>query len=145
MFEKAARLKLRFPSVKGSIGVEDLWDLSSENLNTVFKTLNREVKVVGEESLDDTKTSDDDVLNLKIQIVRHIDSVKKKEAADKLNEKTKSEEKRKLLWKISRKRKSSRGSKLFNRAVERGTSVPFFILFALSEILKSDFLFVKKE
>lgn len=107
MFEKAARLKLRFPSAKGSIGVEDLWDLSRENLNTVFKTLNREVKVVGEESLDDTKTSDDDVLNLKIQIVRHIDSVKKKEAADKLNEKTKSEEKRKLLNLLANKREAA--------------------------------------
>lgn len=107
MFENAARLKLRFPSAKGSIGVEDLWDLSRENLNTVFKTLNREVKVVGEESLDDTKTSDDDVLNLKIQIVRHIDSVKKKEAADKLNEKTKSEEKRKLLNLLANKREAA--------------------------------------
>ena len=107
MFEKAARLKLRFPSAKGSIGVEDLWDLSRENLNTVFKTLNREVKVIGEESLDDTKTSDDDVLNLKIQIVRHIDSVKKKEAADKLNEKTKSEEKRKLLNLLANKREAA--------------------------------------
>lgn len=107
MFEKAARLKLRFPSAKGSIGVEDLWDLSRENLNTVFKTLNREVKVIGEESLDDTKTSDDDVLNLKIQIVRHIDAVKKKEIADKLNEKVKSEERRKYLNLLANKREAA--------------------------------------
>lgn len=107
MFEKAARLKLRFPSAKGSIGVEDLWDLSRENLNTVFKTLNREVKVIEEESLDDTKTSEDDVLNLKIQIVRHIDAVKKKEIADKLNEKNKSEERRKYLNLLANKREAA--------------------------------------
>lgn len=107
MFEKATRLKLRFPSAKGSIGVEDLWDLSRENLNTVFKTLNREVKVIEEESLDDTKTSEDDVLNLKIQIVRHIDAVKKKEIADKLNEKNKSEERRKYLNLLANKREAA--------------------------------------
>ena len=39
MFEIAARNKFRFP-FKGMISTEDLWDLSVENLDNVFKTLN---------------------------------------------------------------------------------------------------------
>ena len=35
MFEKAARLKLRFDSTKGQLTAEDLWDLSLIQLNTM--------------------------------------------------------------------------------------------------------------
>ena len=45
--------------IKGMISSEDLWDLSVENLDNVFKTLNSEMKKTKEESLLSTKSKDD--------------------------------------------------------------------------------------
>lgn len=78
MFEIAARNKFRFP-FKDMISTEDLWDLSVENLDKVFKTLNSEMKKTKEESLLSTKSKDDEVLELKIEIVKHIVTVKQEE------------------------------------------------------------------
>ena len=78
MFEVATRNKFRFP-FKGLIPVEDLWDLSVESLDNVFKTLNSEMKKTKEESLLSTKSKDDEVLELKIEIVKHIVAVKQEE------------------------------------------------------------------
>lgn len=54
MFETASRRKYRFP-FHGSINTEDLWDLSVQNLDLVFKALNAQVKQSSEESLLQTK------------------------------------------------------------------------------------------
>lgn len=78
MFELATRYKFRFP-FKGMISVEDLWDLSVENLDTVFKCINAEMKKTKEESLLNTKSKDDEVLEMKIKIVKYIVEVKQKE------------------------------------------------------------------
>ena len=56
MFEKAVKGKYRFP-YKGQIAVEDLYDLPLGSLDTVFKTLNAEVKKTDEESLLQTKSA----------------------------------------------------------------------------------------
>lgn len=78
MFEIAARNKFRFP-FKGMVSTEDLWDLSVENLDNVFKTLNSEMKKTKEESLLSTKSKADEMLELKIEIVKHIVTVKQEE------------------------------------------------------------------
>ena len=54
MFEVATRNKFRFP-FKGLISVEDLWELSVDNLDSIFKSLNSEMKKTKEESLLSTK------------------------------------------------------------------------------------------
>jgi hypothetical protein len=78
MFEKAARMKLRF-YFRGSISVEDLWDLSVQELDSIFKVLNAEARVQQEESLLDMPDPEDEIVALKIGIVRHIVSVKLQE------------------------------------------------------------------
>lgn len=78
MFEYAVRNKFRFP-FRGLISVEDLWDLSVVDLDAVFKTLNSQVKQSKEESLLNTKTKEDEVLEMQIAIVKHIVSVKQEE------------------------------------------------------------------
>ena len=75
IFEYAVRNKIRFP-FKGMISVEDLWDLSLTNLDSIYKTLNKQVKQSEEESLLVTKTSVDTELEVQIAIVKHIVSVK---------------------------------------------------------------------
>ena len=78
IFEYAVRNKVRFP-FKGMISAEDLWDLSLTNLDSIYKTLNKQVKQSEEESLLATKTSVDTELEVQIAIVKHIVSVKLEE------------------------------------------------------------------
>lgn len=75
LFEKASRLKIRFEH-KGLCSVEDLWDLPLEILNTLFKRLNRRVKDSKEEDLLERKTKEDEILELQVEIVRHIVAVR---------------------------------------------------------------------
>lgn len=78
IFEYATRNKIRFP-FKGMISAEDLWDLSLANLDSIYKTLNKQVKQSEEESLLTTKTNVDTELEVQIAIVKHIVSVKLEE------------------------------------------------------------------
>lgn len=89
MFEIATRSKMRFP-YKGMISVEDLWDLSLPALDSVFKSLNSEMKQVKEESLLSTKSKADETLELQIEMVKYIVSVKlaEKDAREKAAEKS---------------------------------------------------------
>ena len=79
MFETASRRKYRFP-FHGSINTEDLWDLSVQNLDLVFKALSAQVKQSSEESLLQTKNPASQQLETQIAIVKHIVSVKLAEA-----------------------------------------------------------------
>lgn len=79
LFEVATKNKFRFP-YRGLITVEDLWDLPVTELDSVFKALNSEMKESKEESLLNTKSEADVVLENKIKIVKYIVSVKLEEA-----------------------------------------------------------------
>ena len=96
MFEMAARDKMRFP-FKGLISVEDLFDLSVRDLDTIFKTLSSQLKQIKEESLLDTKTKEDKEQEIKIEIVKYIVSVKLEEQDLRLKAKEQKEKKQKIL------------------------------------------------
>ena len=96
IFEVATRQKYRFP-YKGSISVEDLWDLPLTALDSIFKTLNAKAKQAQEESLLETKNKEDEETAFKIQIVRHIVGVKQTEAAAREKVKENREMKQRLL------------------------------------------------
>ena len=96
MFEAATREKMRFP-FRGLVSVEDLWHLSVTNLDSVFKTLNSQVKKAQEESLLATKSAEDEKLLMQIEIVKHIVTVKQSEAANRANEKETREKKQKIM------------------------------------------------
>ena len=100
LFEIATRKKFRFP-FRGQISVEDLWDLSVQNLDTVFKTLNAESKQAKEESLLATKSAEDAILDAKIAIVKHIVKTKLEEAEQRTKANEKREQKQKLLGLIA--------------------------------------------
>lgn len=75
IFKYAAKKKLRF-NYKGVLAVEDLFDLSVEELDNIFKSLNSKLKQVNEESLLTPKTVSDLELETKIEIVKTIVSDK---------------------------------------------------------------------
>ena len=102
LFEMATRKKFRFP-FKGMISVEDLWDLSVNNLDTVFKALNAESKQAKEESLLAVKSDEDTILDAKIEIVKHIVNVKQYEATQRQHAVAMREQKRKLQELIANK------------------------------------------
>jgi len=96
IFEMATRSQFRF-AFKGMISVEDLWQLSPRELDSIFKSLNSELKKVKEESLLEVKSMEDQILDTKIEIVKHIFNVKQEEEQLRLNEKQNKEKKQKLM------------------------------------------------
>lgn len=102
MFEKAVKGKYRFP-YKGQIAVEDLYDLPLGALDTVFKTLNAEVKKTDEESLLQTKSEEDDILSTKIEIVKYIFNEKLEEKKNRQEAAERKEKKQKIMQIIATK------------------------------------------
>lgn len=112
-FEIAIRNKMRFP-YKGQISVEDLWDLSVDALDTVFKTLNSKVKASQEESLLQTRTKEDEELSIQISIVKHIVAVKLAEADAAKKARENKDKKQKILSILADKQEDA----LKNKSVE---------------------------
>jgi hypothetical protein len=106
LFISAIRGKFRFP-FKGLVNVEDSFDMSVRDLDLVFKSLNSELKQVKEESLLDLKTQQDKELDMKIEIVKYIVSVKLEEESLRLKAKEKKEQKQKLLELLAEKQDES--------------------------------------
>ena len=96
MFEVATRNRYRFP-YKGLITVEDLWDLTVKELDTIFKALNSQVKQAKEESLLETRSQADVELDTQIEIIKHIVSVKQEETSSRKKDKENAEKKQQLL------------------------------------------------
>jgi hypothetical protein len=77
MFEKASRLKMRFPTSQGSIAVEDLWDIpltsttGKANLNDIAKGLNKVLKSDEEDFVTVNRKSNSRE-QLAFDIVKHI-------------------------------------------------------------------------
>lgn len=110
LFEMAAKNKFRFP-YRGMISAEDLWDLSVENLDKVFKALNADAKQLKEESLLEEKSQEDAILEAKIAIVKYIVAVKLKESEARAKEREIKEEKQKILSIIAEKQNAALADK----------------------------------
>ena len=88
LFKLAAKKKYRF-NFKGQITTEDLWDLSVEDLDKIYKNLKSQQKNASEESLLQTVSKEDRELSNKIEIVKTVvmDKLAAKERALKAAEK----------------------------------------------------------
>lgn len=84
LFITATKNKYRYP-YKGLISTEDLWDLSPQALDGIFKEINTQLKKSGEESLLQTEDKGATMLKNKIEIIKYI-------LNDKLNEQTQREQ-----------------------------------------------------
>lgn len=86
MFEQATRNRYRYPSRKGLLTTEDLWEVpliakDGFDLDTIAKTINRELKDLQEESfVNTTEGSKQQELKAKLSVIVHIIEVKQKES-----------------------------------------------------------------
>ena len=96
IFAMASQMKFRYP-YKGMITTEDLWDLNLDQLDSIYKALNKDVKVSQEESLLTRKTSEDTILSTKIDIVKYIFNYKLETAKQRELESVNAEKKRRIL------------------------------------------------
>ena len=61
---------------KGLLSAEDLWDLSLPSLDTIAKAVNKKLKEESEESFISAKSSANETLELKLEVLKHIIGVK---------------------------------------------------------------------
>lgn len=82
IFEQAARQKFRFPTAKGELTVEQLWELplkstGGPNLDDIALTLDRQLSAEGNrKSFVDSTVKADGTIQVKLDIVKHIIEVK---------------------------------------------------------------------
>lgn len=87
-FEQASRQKYRFPSSRGELTTEQLWDLpltgkAGFDLDTIAKAVNAELRSASEESFVAVKTNAvTEVLQTKLDILKHIIAVRLAEAEE---------------------------------------------------------------
>lgn len=88
LFEEATKLKLRFQSKVGWLTTEDLWDLplkttktEKADLQEVALAVYQDLKVVDKQDFIGDSNTEDPVLSLKMDVVKHIIEFKKKENA----------------------------------------------------------------
>lgn len=106
IFEVASKRKFRYP-YKGMIATEDLWDLSLTQLDMVYKALNKDVRVIQEDSLMcKMDTVEAEVLD-KIEIVKYIFHAKELEAMAREEAAKNAAKKKMLLGALARKQESA--------------------------------------
>lgn len=112
IFERASRAKLRIPTMKGSLTVEQLWDLplvvsNGLSLDMVARAISRELKDQTEESFVDIKPDPRRTeLELTLDILKHIIESKKLDAARAETIRANAEKRRKLMEILERKENS---------------------------------------
>ena len=79
LFAKASKAKFRFQTSKGNLSTEHLWDLSLESLDTIAKSINKEIKASEEESFIEEKSSKDTELSDRLEVVKYIIAYKIKQ------------------------------------------------------------------
>lgn len=115
MFEKASREKVRFNTTKGICTVEDLWDLPLKSLDEMYKGLVKMRKESKEESLLSEKkpTKEDNLLELKIDLLKHVVEVRLAEKKVRELAAEKAEKKKKIMAIIAEKQ----DKELYNKDV----------------------------
>lgn len=102
MFEKASRRKLRFQTPKGTLFVEDLWDLpltappGRASLDAIAIDLHHQTSVAPV-SFVNAGAGGDDNAALAFEIVKHVIRVRQEEAAAAGAAKARADEKQRLL------------------------------------------------
>lgn len=110
IFESATKEKYRFP-YRGMISVEDLWDLSPNQLDAIYKALNAEKKTTEEDSLLGQRSKEEQTLLTKIEIVKYIFAAKHADAEALKQKAVNDEKKRRIMELIASKEDAALGEK----------------------------------
>ena len=108
-FKQASQLKLRFNTDKGSLSVEQLWDLSQSQLSTLIKSIKKVLKDADNDdelSFLTTNVAVDEVNQLRFEIAKDIYITKKKAAEEIRDAAAIKEHNQKILSLISRKQET---------------------------------------
>lgn len=103
IFEKAARLKLRFDTPRGLLSAEDLWDLPlTSQRNISLNSIAQDAyKTVNTNDVPDFITGSTPASNteaqLRLDLVKHVIDVRKEENAATTNAAAKREQKQKIM------------------------------------------------
>ena len=112
MYKKAIKLKLRFETSRGMLSVEQLWDLSQDELASIIRNLKELLRKDSDDELDfleNPTTKADELIKLQFDIVKDV-YLDKKSAIE--TEQKQSENKihnQKILELIKRKQDSDLG------------------------------------
>lgn len=117
MFKEASKLKLRFSTSKGSLSVEQLWELTQTELATCIKNVKKSLKKGDTEddlSFLDSTTTVDTTEQLRFDILKEVYLTKKSESEALRNAKEIKEHNQKIMELIS----SKKESELQNKSVD---------------------------
>lgn len=96
VFEKGTREKVRFTTSKGSITIEQAWDLSLTSLDEIARAVNSEIKASEEESFIGKKSTAAAHLTLQLDILKHIIGVKMAEDEARANRRARAAKRQQL-------------------------------------------------
>lgn len=104
MYKIAAQTKLRFPSTRGDLTVEQLFDMQLKrsdgfDLDTVARNINNELKAITDDSFVEVQSADPrkQSLELALAIVKDVIKTKQEEKAAELSKRHKAEQRQKIM------------------------------------------------
>lgn len=100
MFERAARLKLRYETNVGHLSAEDLWDIKLADLDTLAVSLNNRLKNDNVSFINAVKP--DELIQLRFDIVKHVIEVRLAERDAATEAREKAAKKQKILGIMAR-------------------------------------------
>lgn len=122
LFQAASRQKLRFDSKVGPLATEDLWDLplthpTKANLNDLAVELHNKLKTTEVSFVSTTPNVINAKAQLKLDIIKHVISVRQAEIAASLDAKQKAEKRQQLDDLIVRKQQGDLEGKSLDELV----------------------------
>ena len=113
IYAKALKRKVRF-QYKGLLSVEDLFDLTFEELDTLYKQLGEKLKTLSGDSLLTEENPDIEELKLKLALVKDVFDIKDADRKALEMKLAKSEKKQQILSIINEKK----NAELYDKSIE---------------------------
>lgn len=111
IFKQATRQKMRFQTTRGVITTEDLWELNLNQLNTLAKSLKKNLKQSQEDDFLEETPAEDKEIKLQFDVVLEVLETKKAERKAEREEAEKKVKREKILGLLAKKQDEALESK----------------------------------